>query len=819
MNQKLVALVVLTLCFAHSMAQAADRYAAPVAVGLGNGSSWANAGTLLTAVTGATAGCTVWVSNGVYTLTAPIVVTNFTIKSFGANGAVDRDGTIIDGSGARQCFSLTHTNAVVEGLTITNGFVSSASSGGGVSIANGTLRNCLVIKCTAGLGGGIYATGAKSVVTNCDIIANTANSGAFNDGGGGVRLVSGAQVWNSRIANNSAVTAGSAGGAYVNGGSLLLNCTIVSNTAAGSGSAGYGGVLIISGTLRNCLIFGNTGNNGAGVGTIGGSPTIENCTIVKNNGNGLGSNYSLASYTLRNTIVYYNTAPDVNPNTNTIVAYNCCLSSTGKVISGSGNITASPAFMSQNGDYRLAPWSRGVDQGSVLAWMSTATDLAGQPRISANNLPDMGAYETTAGSPSFSYYVARRGQTPVIPYTNGWGSAASNIQDVLSVMSDGVTVLVTNGLYPLENQIVVGYATVRSFNNGAVDRDGTIIDANNYVGKSVTNRCFALTHADSRVEGFTITNGSAPSASCLGGGVNMSDGVLNNCLVTGNHVTNNVAAGAGQGGGVYATGSSIITNCDIIGNKIWYTGSGGGVYLSGTPKIWNSRIRNNGTPTTTSTSGALGAGIFINNAGPTVWNSVISGNWLPPYYTGNNGGGVQMWSGGSLFNCLITGNGANSGAGVSVAGGGGMAYIENCTVAGNTAGYHGAIAMQYAGGSVAQFALIRNTICYSNITDVQIYHGHNITNSLVTNSCVTATNNLVGGGNITNNPQFVNYAGGNLQLLKTSLCINTGTNQVWMTGALDLVGAPRLDWRDGLVDMGAYEYVPLRPSGTLMMIR
>jgi hypothetical protein len=127
--------------------------------------------------------------------------------------------------------------------------------------------------------------------------------------------------------------------------------------------------------------------------------------------------------------------------------------------------------------------------------------------------------------------------------------------------------------------------------------------------------------------------------------------------------------------------------------------------------------------------------------------------------------------------------------------------------------------MQYAGGSVAQFALIRNTICYSNITDVQIYHGHNITNSLVTNSCVTATNNLVGGGNITNNPQFVNYAGGNLQLLKTSLCINTGTNQVWMTGALDLVGAPRLDWRDGLVDMGAYEYVPLRPSGTLMMIR
>ena len=49
-----------------------------------------------------------------------------------------------------------------------------------------------------------------------------------------------------------------------------------------------------------------------------------------------------------------------------------------------------------------------------------------------------------------------------------------------------------------------------------------------------------------------------------------------------------------------------------------------------------------------------------------------------------------------------------------------------------------------------------------------------------------------------------------------SPCVNTGTNQDWMYGALDLDGKRRLDVHYSIVDRGCYEYVPV---GTLFIIR
>ena len=68
-------------------------------------------------------------------------------------------------------------------------------------------------------------------------------------------------------------------------------------------------------------------------------------------------------------------------------------------------------------------------------------------------------------------------------------------------------------------------------------------------------------------------------------------------------------------------------------------------------------------------------------------------------------------------------------------------------------------------------------------------------------SCVIPA---VGGmGNITNNPGLKNLAGGDYHLRMTSPCVNAGTNQLWMTGAVDLDGNPRI--LKTIVDMGAYE--------------
>ena len=62
-----------------------------------------------------------------------------------------------------------------------------------------------------------------------------------------------------------------------------------------------------------------------------------------------------------------------------------------------------------------------------------------------------------------------------------------------------------------------------------------------------------------------------------------------------------------------------------------------------------------------------------------------------------------------------------------------------------------------------------------------------------------------GNGNTTDDPRFIDLAGDNYRLRMSSPCVNTGTNQAWMTNAVDLGGNERI--LNNIVDMGAYETV------------
>ena len=62
--------------------------------------------------------------------------------------------------------------------------------------------------------------------------------------------------------------------------------------------------------------------------------------------------------------------------------------------------------------------------------------------------------------------------------------------------------------------------------------------------------------------------------------------------------------------------------------------------------------------------------------------------------------------------------------------------------------------------------------------------------------------------NITNAPDFVDFAGGDYRLASGSAEVNAGTNEVWMAEGFDLDGRPRLDRISRMVDMGCYENVP-----------
>ena len=129
------------------------------------------------------------------------------------------------------------------------------------------------------------------------------------------------------------------------------------------------------------------------------------------------------------------------------------------------------------------------------------------------------------------HYVDVNGRNATPPYTN-WVTAATNIQDAVSVAATGDTIIVTNGVYPgtvnVNNPVAV--ASVRGPQFTLINGGGT-------------NRCASLTDGAS-LTGFTLTNGYSSGSGGAGVSCASTNAFLTNCVITGNW-----AAGYYSGGG------------------------------------------------------------------------------------------------------------------------------------------------------------------------------------------------------------------------------------------------------------------------------
>ena len=264
------------------------------------------------------------------------------------------------------------------------------------------------------LWGGYSGSGAATMMSNCQVIANTASyySGSGGGLGGGIYI-------DPQYNDNS-------------GPIVVVDSVIAANVAHGRGTgittcytgAGdrYPRLPTNNTIIKNCRIYGNTnlsatGGGGAylqntdyGAGVYTNGPVVMiNCTIAGNQSGALGGGV-LAGATnnyvencIINCIIYSNTTTgddyDEIYNNNALntnnYSHTCIRPTAGADTTPApeGNITNDPSFVNQaNNNYHLSPNSPCINTGTNQDWMMNSVDLDGRQRI-RYIIVDMGAYE------------------------------------------------------------------------------------------------------------------------------------------------------------------------------------------------------------------------------------------------------------------------------------------------------------------------------------------------------------------------------------------------------------------------------------------
>jgi len=653
------------------------------------------------------------------------------------------------------------------------------------------------------------------------------------------------------VLNNCVLTGNSAGRAGAAAWASLNNCTLTGNSADWFG----GGTLY--GTLNNCIVYYNSAPSGQNYS--GG--TLNYCCTTPLPAGGLGnidvdpqlasaSHLGAGSPCIGAGSVDYATGTDIDGETWADPP------SVGCDESHSGSVTG-PLSAQIDAAYTEVAVGYGVDFRALIAGAASSsawdfgdgTVVSNQPYTShAWMAPGIYPVVLTAWNDSSPggmsetvmvqvveavHYVVLGSPTPVWPYAS-WDTAAPTIQEAVDAAAiAGAALWVSNGVYATGGRAVHGTMT----NRVAVDKalivrsvngpDVTIIEG--YQVPGTTNgvgaiRCVYLAEG-AVLSGFTLTNGATlskggwgtqlsgggvwceslsalvlncvvigNSAAYIGGGV--WQGTLNNCNLTGNSARGGLA---GFGGGAYY---AKLSKCVLVGNEAHI---GGGAYGGTLNNCW---LAGNAAYIGGGASGSRPSKSWIIPTECTLNNCTLTGNSAGLYGGGAytsilndcvlTGNSVRWYGGGAyfsaLYQCTLIGNSASLGGGAY------QGTLNNCTLTGNSADVHG--------GGVAE-AVLNNCIVYYNTAPVGENY-HRGWAELALDYCCTFPMPTNGVGNITNAPLFVDTNNwSNFRLQPASPCIDAGNNDFVAT-LTDLDGNPRI--LNGIVDMGAYEFVPPTPA-------
>jgi hypothetical protein len=402
-------------------------YAAPVAQGSGNCSSWANACTLQTALANAVSGDEIWVKRGVhYPGAAGNRTATFTLKNgvalYGGfagtetsrderdwqanltvlSGDIDQNDINTDGNYIAETWTdiqgnnayhvvtggRTNNTAILDGFIITAGQANGGSPndrGGGMynNESNPTLTNVTF----SGNYAAKYGGGMQNELSN-PTLTNVTFTGSYAQYGGGMSIgVGSPSLTNVIFSNNSAQYGGGLDSSSSS--PSLTNVTFSNNSATDTGGGMYN--WYSDSTLINVTFSGNLANYGGGIynddhNEYWRNPRLANVILWDNKA------------FLGREIYNYRGTPTISHSD----IRGCGGSSSGwNPACGrddGGNIDANPLFVdAPSGNLRLQPGSPAIDAGNNAAVPAgVTTDLDGNPRF--DYTVDMGAYEYQAGT-------------------------------------------------------------------------------------------------------------------------------------------------------------------------------------------------------------------------------------------------------------------------------------------------------------------------------------------------------------------------------------------------------------------------------------
>jgi predicted outer membrane repeat protein len=353
---------------------------------------------------------------------------NVTIESQSGNPTT----CIIDCQQAGRAFRIAggQTGATrISGLTIKNGSPGpgndEAGEGGAVLIrgAQPALTNCVFTSNYAPLGGAIYiGSNGSALLADCQFTDN--HSGI---GGAVMVLEASLNALRCTFSGNRADDEGGAIYGIVLRGLDIENCAFTRNTAMSGGAILLNVAQVgVNPYIANCTFSANSaGDYGGGIGLDNGAiGDVTNCTFSGNTaGEGGGAVASIGELTLRNCILWGDSAPDnaeiqYFPGTIFFMEVSQCDVQGGLppgVTDGGGNTDSPPQFVrfprtngpDDPGDLRLRHDSPCVDAGDNTLLPPDRSDLdgdgdrgerlpldlAGNPRLVGGTV-DLGAFET-----------------------------------------------------------------------------------------------------------------------------------------------------------------------------------------------------------------------------------------------------------------------------------------------------------------------------------------------------------------------------------------------------------------------------------------